>query len=220
MRVANLVLRINVAPTLFLAFVFRALYKPTNALIARTQKRTNEKIEKWNSVRSNFQRRANALSEEVQQSIPLPEKRRAEILVAISALKEETKDYCETASAGIRLPAVFVLLQPLITYAQENVARRKQKLLAWEALITKIDSDNFYSDLVLWFIVPDAFSEVLLGDLNEEYLIRKSKHGPSQARAWYRHQVTTTIRDCLWKKIERLAVIGTLLDLLFRSYKK
>lgn len=68
-------------------------------------------------------------------------------------------------------------------------------------------------------MIPVAYGEELLGDLSEEYSLRHQTDGEAGARTWYREQVARTLKDCVWKKIERLAAIGTLIDLASRWFK-
>jgi hypothetical protein len=80
--------------------------------------------------------------------------------------------------------------------------------------------ENFYWDLLLWFVLPVAYGEELLGDLNEEYLLRLSSEGEGRARTWYRDQVVRTVTDNLWQKLERIAIVGALIDLLDRWFRR
>ncbi len=218
MRIAKLILKINFAPTFFCMAVFLNLQKPIAALINRARKRKDEELHECDMIGLDLHRRTIAIGEAMQ--CRLSEKQQVELSAALSALRADTTDYGATVNARSGLPTTFVLLPPVLRYVRNKVSRRQQKLLAFKDLVSRIDSDTFYLDLLLWFILPEAFGEAVLGDLNEEYLIRKSMDGPARARSWYRHQVGTTVKDCLWRKIERLAAIGTLVDLLFRSHKK
>ena len=91
------------------------------------------------------------------------------------------------------------------------IARQKNSE-SLQRIIAGITGDLFYRDLALWLIVPGSHSEELLGDLNEEYLLRYSSDSELNARSWYQHQAAMTIKGCIWERIERLAAIGTLVD--------
>jgi hypothetical protein len=220
MRIAYLIMKINFFPTLLCAKVLTPLIDPSIALLEYAQKRRRFNCDRWDMMGLHLQRRAAALSEEVKRASHLPEKRQVELRNAAMALRTEANNYCARVKFRLALPTSLVVIKPVVGYLNQKLLRRQQKMIAFEALISRVDSDTFYFDLILWFFLPVDFSEALLGDLNEEYLIRKSTDGPVRARTWYRHQVGTTAKDFLWRKIERLAAIGTLLDLLFRSHKK
>jgi hypothetical protein len=95
----------------------------------------------------------------------------------------------------------------------------KRKNDSFSRIVSRIDSDTFYWDLFLWLVVPGD-SDTLLGDLNEEYRLRHSTEGEARARAWYRNQASTTFWNYLWKTIERLVAIGTLIDLFSPWFRK
>lgn len=83
---------------------------------------------------------------------------------------------------------------PVLAYAQRAANRHRLQTASLTKIIDRIDSDTYYWDLLLWIVVPAANGEVLLGDLNEEYLLRQSKEGEAGARAWYQDQVTATVK--------------------------
>ena len=109
---------------------------------------------------------------------------------------------------------------PTLTYVREKLGKQKRRAGSFRVIIDRIDSDTFYYDLLLWILVPVAYGEELLGDLNEEYSLRHSSHGVAGAKAWYRAQVARTLKDYFWSKIERVAAIGTLIDLLDQWFRK
>jgi hypothetical protein len=220
LRIAKLTLTINFVPTFFCMAVFLTFHNPLLALLAYVQKRKSAELDELDMALVTLRRRAIDLDREMQQAHQLSEDRQDELLAACSEVSAESNACRASVDDAKRLPTTFVVLKPLLNYLNKKFARRMQKMLAFKEILSRIDSDTFYLDLLLWFLLPDAFSEALLGDLNEEYQIRKSTDGPVRARSWYRHQVAATVKDCLWRKIERLAAIGTLLDLLFRSHKK
>jgi len=160
--------------------------------------------------------RANSITAELQH--PLTEEHRKQMLVVASALQEECKHLRAIPSTWTLSPGATVVMF-VITYAQYILGNLQRENQSFSRIIGGIEGDTFYLDLLLWFVLPGGYSEELLGDLNEEYLLLNSTDGAARARAWYRHQVITTIRDCLWKRIERLAAIGTLIDLFGRWFR-
>jgi hypothetical protein len=152
------------------------------------------------------------------------ESRKKQVLATKAALLEERE---RLLSRGRSLQ-VAIKQSPwgssILTYAtwsieQSFLSKRKSA----ESLIRiaqKLDSDTFYWDLMIWILVPGAYCEEILGDLNEEYLLKISECGEANARAWYQHQAVDTTVRYFWKRFERLAAIGALIDLMQRWFKR
>jgi hypothetical protein len=219
MRIAKTILVIHSVPIFCCMAVFLVLYKPTLALIDYVHRRREHGLDKLELLAADLRRRATDLEPELGQFNQLSEERKVQVSAAHYAWLADVEAHSASIDA-LRVSTTYAVLNPVLDYVGNKFFRRRQKINALDEIVSRLDCDTFYLDLLLWFILPDAFGEALLGDLNEEYQIRKSTDGPVRARSWYRHQVATTVKDCLWRKIERLAAIGTLIDLLSRSHKK
>jgi hypothetical protein len=141
------------------------------------------------------------------------------MLAASSALQVESEHFQAAAS---KLSATKIVGAPVVFYVltsmQGSVSRRQKKTKAFLTVISQLESPTFYSDLLLWFVIPHTYVEALLGDLAEEYQLRKVTDGEARAREWHRRHVRSTIKDHFWKTFERLTAIGTLIDLLNRWF--
>jgi hypothetical protein len=96
-------------------------------------------------------------------------------------------------------------------------------MLSMAKIMERSSEDTFYMDLLLWFVLPTEFGSEALGDLNEEYEVRRSTYESRKALAWYRRQVRDSIKACFLERLERIAVIGTIIDLLIKflnSFRK
>ena len=108
----------------------------------------------------------------------------------------------------------------MLSGVQLRMIRLHRKTDALTNVLTGIrNSATYYWDLLLCFILPSSYVEDALGDLVEEYDLRRAADGELAARAWYREQVTGTITDRIWIKIERLAAIVTLVDFWRRLFR-
>jgi hypothetical protein len=109
-------------------------------------------------------------------------------------------------------------------YAQESlddqIASVQTSRESLNRILSRLESATFYLDLLLWCLISGPHSEELLGDLNEEFLLRLSDEGEVNAKAWYQHQVVSTLMHYLWKRVERIATIATFIDLMERWLKK
>jgi hypothetical protein len=158
----------------------------------------------------------------------LPEARRQSLLAAHAALQVEHQRF-QAEIAEMRAPGqsrgatvtILMLTSVLLTGVQDKNLRRQRKIAAFQRILAQIKtSPTFYQDLLLWFVLPGGCIDEQIGDLNEEYLLQLSTEGEAAAKAWYREQVITSLKDCLWKRIERLAAVGTLIDLLDRCFRR
>jgi hypothetical protein len=167
-----------------------------------------------------WREKSNSIIAELEILSSLPSDRRQQALAARSALLEEAKHLRTAASelGSARIPGAAVLTHAL-TRMQYKAFSRQRKPQAILRIASRVNCDTFYWDLLLWLVIPGAYSEELFGDLDEEYLLRTSTDGEASAKAWYLDQVTTTIGDFIWKKIERVAAIGTLIDLAGRWFR-
>ena len=145
--------------------------------------------------------------------------RRQRLLATQSALVAESARL-QAAVVEIQSPQTPVAAALLLFIAESTKARISKNQRSNEALkriISQIQtSPNFYWELLLWFVLPNGCIEDQLGDLNEEFILRNSTDGEAAARAWYRRQVISSVKDRLWDKIERLVAIGTLIEWWFR----
>ncbi|MEA3051524.1 MAG: hypothetical protein QOG72_427 [Sphingomonadales bacterium] len=62
--------------------------------------------------------------------------------------------------------------------------------------------------------VSGVDSEAVLGDLQEQFLERALRDGPDRAHAWYRRQVRRSLGAFVWRWIQRIALIESLLSRL------
>jgi hypothetical protein len=193
-----------------------------NTLVDRAlcfmQASNERKFETFKKALASCEERNNALTSEIANLDRLPVDRKRQLLATSSALVLEVKHLQANASKWAP-PKGFTLLNYMVTYLHNRAVNDQRKLQSLSRIISRVECDTFYWDLLLWAVVPGGCSEELLGDLNEEYLLRISTEGEASARAWYRHQVTATVGNYFWRKIERLAAIATLVDLLDRWFK-
>lgn len=164
-------------------------------------------------------RKSAAVSREVEQIGRLSETRKRELLAINSELQKKAVAL-RAYQATLSTPPEMVVITPVLDYLLRSAQRRQLKAASFKQIIARIDADTFYYDLVLWFVLPAAFSDDLLGDLNERYVIKCEKDGQVRAHAWYRYQVKTTLTDYLWGKICRLVALVTLVDTLTRWRRK
>ena len=201
--------------------IVHVLVIPAHALRSFTQWRVRCRFKTLKDAAAGWQERMNSIMPELQTLGSLTEYRKGQVLAARSVLLEESKRIQEAVAmlASYRGPRATVLIPPL-EHMLRKAFDRKRKAESFLRIASKLDSDTFYWDLLLWFVLPGASGESALGDLNEEYLLRNSTEGEARARAWYRDQVTGTLKNCLWEKIVRLAAIGTLIDLVNRWFRR
>ena len=220
-QIASLVIRFHRAGTYRLVLLGYVLKMTTEADISLDKKRCQRGFEEIMNAAANWQKRVASIMPELQTLNNLTANRKSQVLAAASALHKEFNHLRESASElqCHRVPGAAVLLT-MAEYGQHALENRRRKSESFGRLILSIDSNTFYSDLLLWLVVPGASYEALVGDLKEEFLLRQSTEGEARALAWYRYQVATTVKDCFWTKVERFAQIGTLLDLLNRWLRK
>jgi hypothetical protein len=203
------------------ALMADVLAAPIPALRKFAQWRFRCRFNTLKDAAAGWQERMNAIMPELQALGSLTGDRKSQVLAARSVLLEEGKRIQLTAStlASYRGPAAAVLVPPL-EYLLRKSLDRKRKAESFLKIASRLDSGTFYWDLLLWLMLPGSSSEDALGDLNEEYLLRASTDGEVSARAWYRDQVTGTLKNCVWEKIVRLAALGTLIDLVSRWFRR
>lgn len=191
-----------------------------NLAIRVGQARGHRRVKTLQKAVAVLQEKSNSIVAELQILGSLSDDHRQQVLAVASALLGENKHLQIAVSElrSARLPGSVVLTHAL-THMQHMGFNRQRKVLSLKRISSRIDRDTFYLDLLLWLVIPSAYSEELLGDLDEEYLLRTSAEGEAGARAWYLDQVATTVKDLVWKKIERVAAIGTLIDLLGRWFR-
>ena len=224
-RIASLFFGIHRLRTRFWFLLAHLLRIPVKLVIAMIHSTSQCKVKKINKTTATLLKRVDSIVPELKNLNQLTERRRNQVLVALSALLEESAHLRAQLQAFASEPRTYsapglTVLTTTIGYFEIKLADIKQKTTSFSRLISRIDSDDFYGELLLWLIVPSVDSEALMGDLSEEYLLQISTKGEDGARAWYRYQVATTVRDCIWKKFERLAAIGTLIDLVGRWFRK
>jgi hypothetical protein len=176
------------------------------------------RIEAITKAADNLRERANSVISELQTLDRFTEDRKRQVLAAKASLMEE-HSYLLTVCRNwvCTSPPGATVLTFVLYRAQINAVRRQRSWNGFSRIVSRISSDNFYWDLLLWLC---GCSEAMLGDLNEEYLLRIASDGGAGARAWYCSQAVTTIRDYLWMKIEHLAAVGALIELVGRWFRK
>lgn len=183
--------------------------------------RKTRKAEKLGQSVANWQARWNSIAENMKTLNGETELRKQVVLSARTALIEEHKQLQVAAS---RLKIGLHWGVGILTYTAESLKESyfstKKHSEAFCRIISRIDSGTFYWDLLLWVLVPELHSEELLGDLNEEYLLRVSEDGELSAKAWYQHQAVATIMQYFWKRVERVVTVATLIDLIERWLKR
>jgi hypothetical protein len=114
----------------------------------------------------------------------------------------------------------FVTAARVAQALQRTGHRRQQKNQAFGRLILRIESETYFCDLALWFLLPVYFSVELTGDLQEELAQRSAKQGRDQALSWYRRQVRATIATVINQRLALghfiLRVLRSLWDLFSR----
>jgi hypothetical protein len=228
-------IRISWLAIYFIRARFRVLYVASHALVipawlvqlqaALTKRKNHRRIAVLKNASDSLTVRFNSFQAEWQVFSQATsgnlEIRRQHLLATQSALLAEN-GRLQAAVAELRsAPAIGAPLAYTLASAKARLLRIQQKRDALAGIMSQIKtSPNFYWDLVLWFVLPGAHVEDQIGDLNEEFLLRNATEGEVQANAWYRRQVTASIMPRLWAKIERLAAIGTLIDFVWRWFRK
>jgi hypothetical protein len=223
----KLTLRTAITKICFVMFLVRARILLFNAKILQQlsnlsewigQARANRKFEPYRKAADNFKKRSAALLSELQNIDGLAENRKQQVLARRSALLEEGKSLKTTIEklAPVPYPGATAIIY-VATRTKNKGERLQRRFNSLLRIISRVSNDNFYWDLLIWLV---GGSEEMLGDLNEEYLLRISSSGEPAARAWYCEQAVSSARDYFWSKIERLAAIGALMDLVSRWFKK
>ena len=198
---------------------YRALRALVPIVIAVVSARVRRRHRALLASAAELTKQCAAVSREVAEIGSLSETRKR-VLLAINAALQKKADAWRASRAALSTPPEMVVITPVLDYLLRSTHHRQHKTASFKQVIGRIDADTFYFDLLLWFVLPAAFSDDLLGDLNERYVIKCEKDGRVRAHAWYRHQVKTTLADCFWQKLCRLAAVATLLDILTRWRKK
>jgi hypothetical protein len=198
-----------------------ALGKLVDLMVTLAQARNKRALETFKKACASYSERNKALLVEVSNLKRLPEDSRRQLLGTVSALQQEGKNLQMAASNWVYpRPMGAAVLDVILTHEHSKAINGKRRCESLSRIISRIKCDTFYWDLLIWFIVPGSRCEELLGDLNEEYLLRILSDGEASARAWYRYQGITTTAHLLWMKIECLAAVGTLIDLVGRWFKR
>jgi hypothetical protein len=218
-RIASMIFGIHRLRTRFWFLMAHLLKIPTKLVVTMIHSTSQRRVKKINRSTAVFQKRVDSILPELRNLNQLTERRRNRVLAERSALLEESEHLRGQIQAPYSAPGATALMTA-VGYFQIKLADIGRKTTSFSRLISRIDCDTFYGELLLWLVVPCVDSEALTGDLSEEYLLQISTKGEAGAKAWYRYQLATTLRDCLWKKFERLAAIGTLIDLVGRRFRK
>lgn len=197
-------------------FISYPVRKLAELVIVLTTQRAEHKLEVLRKAVAHHTKDTQALLAECTFQ-PLQGTRREYVLAKKSALDEQSQ-HIHSALSKLQQPTIAAsLLLPLLICMQGIFIKRRRSADALKRLISEADiSSTFYCDVLLWLFVP---CEELIGDLAEEYLLRSASEGELIARAWYREQVIRTVCHHLWKKIERLAALGTVIDYVCRLFK-
>ena len=220
-QVVAIILFVGRVRTYYLTFFVHVLRVPVEGILKLDKKRSERRFEELQSASSNWHQRVAAVMPELKTLNSAPQNRKSQLLVVGSSLLEESNQLkiiaAKLSSHRVFAASIFV---PPLTYLQNKFVIRNAKLESLRRIILGIDSNTFYSDLLFWLLTPSGYDEAMTGDLKEEYVLRCSTHGEESANAWYQHQITATLKDFLWTKIERVAAIGTLIDLFDRWFRK
>lgn len=223
-KIARVVIAVYGIRTGYWALMIDVIRMPAAAVIAMaklTRLANRRRFKKLERAAEQYQERARVISSELGAFNRSTELRKQQLLAERAALIKEGERLQSSVSNfhSYGVPGSASVLV-LFAYAKTSANKKKLKAEALKRIIERIDNDNFYWDLVIWFVVPSGYGEALLGDLNEEFVLRQSTEGEANARAWYRNQVVATVKEIIWKKIERLAAIGGLIDLVARWFKQ
>jgi hypothetical protein len=164
-----------------------------------------------------LKQRSDALLPVLRSLKQLPETERAMVLGDYGRLQQESKTMVAVLTSFTPYtPPGEGVLRGAVRRARRSHARLVSRLESLRKIGEGINGETFYWELALWVAVPGIHGDELLGDLAEEYLLRCSRHGASAAFEWYREQALSTVRDCLWKRIQRIASLGAFIDLILR----
>lgn len=220
-RIAGLVVKMFVVRLSVSGFVLQFWTKLLE-LRAEFINRKTRKIQETTKSLNRVTQRLLSLAKELKTLDNERAPRKQELLATKAALLEEAEQLQLDASRMMKTGASWAT--PVLKYAETSldescfsIQKNSESLCR---ILVRIDSATFYWDLLLWFLIPGVHSEEMLGDLNEEYLLRVSDDGDANANAWYQHQALATIMRYLWKRIERIATVATLIDLIERWFKK
>ena len=192
-KVAALALTIYTLPGHCWVRVIRASQRPLQIFGTSVGRRMARKRAAVFTAGSALAERFAALTREVQQSGGLSGDHKRQVLEAQAALLKQKESWDAACLAANAPPPSIELLAVVTDHLLHKFLRRQHKTLSFKRVLARIDDDIFYFDLLLWFVLPAAFSDHLLGDLNEEYAIKSEKLGRAYANVWYRHQVSTTL---------------------------
>ncbi|MDQ1405752.1 MAG: hypothetical protein QOG55_1381 [Acidobacteriaceae bacterium] len=220
-QVVAIILFVRRIRTYYLPFFVHALRVLVEGVIKLDKKRSERRFEELQSASSNWHQRVAAVMPGLKTLNSVPQNRKSQLLAARSSLLEESKQLQIFAAklSSHRVSAVSIFVPPL-TYLQNKFLIKRAKTESLRRIILGIDSNTFYFELLLWLVTSSGYDEALVGDLKEERVFRSSADGEESADSWYRHQIKATLKDLLWMKIQRLAAIGTLIDLLDRWFRK
>lgn len=224
-RIARLVFAIHRVRSRFWWLLAHLLKIPVKVVVSLTHSTTQRTVEKLHRAAAKHQKRVDSIMPELQTINQLTEYRRHRVLATASVLLDESKHLqgliqtFVSDGGSYSAPGASTLLTT-VGYFQIKLGDISRKTTSFRGLLSRVDGDTFYWDLLLWLVVPVADAEALMGDLTEEYPLQISTLGEAGARGWYRYQVATTLRDCVWKKFERVLAIGTLIDLIDRWLRK
>src|SRR6266446_7535483 len=196
---------------------------PCFLTIALMKMKCNYRVEVWKKASASWTARANSLCAECyatsQAGEGHTEVSRQRLLATQSVLLAE-HERLQEAAAELKSDGGSAVMTYMLVSVQDGIFRSARKRETFLRILSQIEnSPTFYWDLLLWFVTPSSYSDDLLGDLSEEYQLRNAIEGEALARAWYGHQVITTLRDFMWKKIESLAAIRTVIDMVGRWFR-
>lgn len=118
------------------------------------------------------------------------------------------------------VPGADLLLEMLGRTAGFNACLQVQ-IRDLQQLVDDLNSPHFYSNLVLFLLLPSSSSRSQIGDLEEEYISHVRIKGVGQANTWYTRQAVASVADRVWQSISRLAAliqVGELLERLFKRH--
>ena len=195
-----------------------------NLVVASIKRKNHHRVEALKKAVETLTAKTNSFCAECRAAGERPTEMLRQYLLATQSGLNAEIERLRTATLELKSPHPAVaaaVLTDVLTAMQCGLFRSQRKHEALSRLISQIDnSATFHWDLLLWFVIPHSYSEVLVGDLAEEFKLRSEADGEGFARAWYRDQVRRTVVEHLWKKVERLAAIGTLIDFISRFFGK
>lgn len=157
---------------------------PAEGILKLDKKRSEPRFEELQSASSNWHQRVAAVMPELKTLNSVPQNRKSQLLAVRSSLLEESNQLkiiaAKQSSHRVFAASIFV---PPLTYLQNKFVIVRAKTESLRRIMLGIDSNTFYSDLLLWLVTPSGYDETLVGDLKEERVFRSSADGENMRSA-------------------------------------